>query len=723
MNTQTESLMLELRTVHKQDGKIQEYQAKFDNAWRQLRTLVFTTGDELVIVIELQKFYSKYKQYIIFLKEKEYVDYNDEGEEDEEDDEDNYENCLDMNTFISLLFFIATVRLLLDPWGRAAYTFVRTILRFQIDKRLTPGVNADIYANEFLNADDSMHLVEQSKFDAYYAKFLKRFKDEFHNAIANANPSSCSPSSGAGGAGGDTAVAAAPATSGVAPKLIGQGSYGCVYYPSFMCKSLEGSEYVAKVMTKEEGEKEQASMKTIRDIDSKGDYHWKLLDTCEVPRNLDLSGCKVRELTIHNAMMLIYPYGGGEFEQITRGTVKMSIAVLSAFENVFDAIVLFERKNFVHGDVKPPNVLFTKVSLPKGGSKVVLKLNDFGISFTYNDARAWRRGSRAYPYYPMYILILDAVKQKYINNDAIWNEKVREFAVNWCVNTARVGINSGVEDVVALLNKMREEFITTDNPERVKIVKWIFSRIDLFGAGVCLRLARQHLEGRIVEIKDEYDKFVRQLILCKLSPVEARRQCNDLMTLALKGSRDKPTDERALRGVDALTLTGVKGGKGVKGEPSFPARVLLPGGVRSRPSLSIRALNVSNALPDASTLRALSEDELGKMGFSREKSAQLLEHVRKYHQNRDMVAAQRVQRFIRRRKVKRQDAPASDGPSGGHGPGRYGPVGIGYGPVGGYGLGGYGIGAAGGAGGGYRSRWRKKSRSQGKRKRKHNSRR
>ena len=679
MKTRTEILMFEFPNIHKQDGNIQE-RREFGKAWQQLRTCVYTTDDKHVFVSKLKQFYRKYKKYNILLR-----------------DERDY--CLDMDVFVSLLLFFTIVRRLHRPGEKiAALKFMDTILRFQIANRLTPGVKAEIYIEEFLNCGNSNHVVKRSTFDAFYTEFVKSFKDEIHDAIAHANPSSCSPSSGAGGV-EDAAVEGAAGED--APKLIGQGAFGCVYYPSFMCKSLKGSEYVAKVMTKEEGAREQASMKMIGDIDSEGEFHWKLLDTCEVPRNLDLSGCKVTGLTIHNAVMLIYPFGGGEFKQITRGVVKMSIAMLSAFENVFDAIVLFESKNFVHGDVKPTNVLFTKVSLPKGGSKVVLKLNDFGLAFTHNpehaDAHSWRRGNHPYPYHPVYILILDAVKQKYINKNAIWNEKVLEFAMKWCDSTTRyVRLNMKVEDVVALLNKMREEFITTDNPERVKIVNWIFSRIDLFGVGTCLHLARKHLEGRIVEIKDEYDRFVQQLIDCKLSPKEARRQCNDLMTLALKGSRDKPTDERALkerlRGVNALTLVGGKGGKGVKGEPPIPAHVLLPGGVRSRPALSIRALNVSDALPNAPTLLTLSEDELKKMGFSREKSAQMLEHVRKHHQNRDMVATQRVQRLTQRRKVKRQDASASDGPSGG-----------------------YGIGAAGGAGGGDRSRWRKKSNSQGQR--------
>ena len=525
--------MFSVLNIYENDGVVQYIfggAKEFQEAWMALCSNIDKGTNLPAFVTEFQEFYIKYNKFRIL-----YFDNRaDYGFEDPK-------ICLDMDAFVSFLFYLAftqskfksSKKFILNP-------YITHIFQFQVAKQLTPGVTDYVYAEELGRISPNYRRVSQRAFDIVYG--ILKNSDIFRSAVVNMRRSSC----------GDGNFLF---TGRGSSKCIGRGRYGCVYYPAFVCHDIDSSKHVAKVMILINAIKEQFKMEKIRALDPEGMYHLKLIARCNVPRDFSLKGCKVDKLSADNATALIYPFGGGEFSRITRGRVKMDIEVLLAFKNVFDALVMFERNNFVHCDVKPANILFTR-------EPVVLKLNDFGSSFTYSNTRIWPRGRKVYSTYPMYVFVLIAIVDKYILTDTFnqWKERVSVFSKKWCALMEEyAGFSVNYEEVFDRLLNTRNIPVH----KHLKFAKIILSRIDLFGVGVCLHLAYTHLEGStIIGIQEEYDTFVMKLLACQLSPMEARVQYNDLVRLAL------------LRGPDRTGGTG--------GKPWNPVRVSLSSGFKVR---------------------------------------------------------------------------------------------------------------------------------------------
>ena len=214
------------------------------------------------------------------------------------------------------------------------------------------------------------------------------------------------------------------------PKLIGQGSYGCVYYPPLPCKNQAActSKYcktgVSKLIESGEAEKEMKENVEIRKIDPDGKYHWAVEGKCDLPDGFAIPDVeKCDPYTSYNHYVsIIMPYGGKALSEVVREGGHISTFLINSLENLFEALVLFKKKNFVHSDIKSANAVFT--GDPKGSTKdpIRLKFIDFGLSFSYKDGsdpfdkspmfdlNNMRGG---YPYWPPEISLWDYVYTTY----------------------------------------------------------------------------------------------------------------------------------------------------------------------------------------------------------------------------------------------------------------------------------------------------------------------
>lgn len=178
------------------------------------------------------------------------------------------------------------------------------------------------------------------------------------------------------------------------PKLIGKGAYGCVYYPPLPCKNPCTSKYcktgVSKLMVDFEAEDEMKAYEKIKEIDPKGKYHWAAEQICELPDGYEIpekEKCNAGNVVLYDGAQLasiIMPYGGKPLDAIFMNNVKVSTFIVNSFENLFEALVVFKKNNFVHGDIKSDNAMFVGDPRNSASDPVRLKFIDFGLSFTLN---------------------------------------------------------------------------------------------------------------------------------------------------------------------------------------------------------------------------------------------------------------------------------------------------------------------------------------------------
>ena len=328
-------------------------------------------------------------------------------------------------------------------------------------------------------------------------------------------------------------------------RLIGQGTYGCVYFPTFTCRgSTEGHPHaVSKVLEKRAANNEENDMKLITDIDPAGKYHWKLLSKCDVPDDIDLKGCNVtfyeqmvkKRLNRENSSMLIYPFGGrtfSDFVSYSDAPRKASIGVLEllAFTNIFKALVVFKKAKFMHNDIKPDNIVFT------GGTDkhdpVLLKFIDFGLSMSYEKKFVWTIGDFVYPFYPPQTFLFAHLRHlQSVNHDTI-----REFAQRWNISSRAFGPETMTQHVIDVLQTDVNVFNSLSMEGRASLVNMMLERHDVYGTGVTLRLALDSFDDSILKIPGfvhNFKEFIRNLTRLEVhkrySPMQALREYKNIL--------------------------------------------------------------------------------------------------------------------------------------------------------------------------------------------------
>ena len=193
------------------------------------------------------------------------------------------------------------------------------------------------------------------------------------------------------------------------PKVIGEGSYGCIHRPSLTCKNKKTSykKKVSKVLLKRYALKEMHQYLRIAKADKKSHFYLGKPVECKIlesKKNIDaIKGCDEGPNIMENMndySLLVMPDGGIDIEiYVTKIKHMHKTPELTnrlrpfwfEFLRMFEGCELFLKHGIINHDIKPQNILydeprkrmnFIDFGLMQSYKKVLLKLkhSDFWLA-------------------------------------------------------------------------------------------------------------------------------------------------------------------------------------------------------------------------------------------------------------------------------------------------------------------------------------------------------
>jgi len=161
------------------------------------------------------------------------------------------------------------------------------------------------------------------------------------------------------------------------PKVIGEGSYGCVHKPSLTCKNKPKLSYknkVSKVLLKSAAKDELKEYRNLKNADKKNDFYVGKPVSCEIeniPVNIDaIKKCTIGSDVINDLKqhkLIIMGDGGINIEDYVKKIKKWTPSVANRNESelflleslrLFTGLIKFKEHDLVHHDLKPQNIVY-----------------------------------------------------------------------------------------------------------------------------------------------------------------------------------------------------------------------------------------------------------------------------------------------------------------------------------------------------------------------------
>jgi len=166
-------------------------------------------------------------------------------------------------------------------------------------------------------------------------------------------------------------------------KLIGQGTYGCIFDPPLLCKKKQFTKGdIGKLTVESDLEREKFAYKVLQGIDEAKKY-FILPDASCSPRIIDnqvdndITKCKFLEKTDHTKLKQVaMEYGGKDLTKINIKS-KDSISFFILMRRMLEAGSLLLLHGFIHYDIHAGNILIDK----HNNSKLI----DWGQSFSKDE--------------------------------------------------------------------------------------------------------------------------------------------------------------------------------------------------------------------------------------------------------------------------------------------------------------------------------------------------
>jgi len=286
------------------------------------------------------------------------------------------------------------------------------------------------------------------------------------------------------------------------PRMLGAGSYGCVYYPPpgdcSTCKDLpHGSRQprvcshgVVKVMDENSANEEIELLRRVGRIDPRGHFHWRLLKVCPAPKSIDDwpvddAGRPCPNDLGPNPKLLYFPYGGRPFTDLVQGSDIFSLVDLLAMRRVFLGLRTFQKNGFVHADIKPANLVYVRSShSPSLSLPFYIKFIDFSLSFS---ATRPSLTYATYGFWPPETILLTSHRTSSASTLKSYAKKARikalEFATTKSPAALEAKMDSQMEDprFSGWLDQMKTWH---DSPSSLREI--VRTKFDIYGLGVTL---------------------------------------------------------------------------------------------------------------------------------------------------------------------------------------------------------------------------------------------
>lgn len=210
-------------------------------------------------------------------------------------------------------------------------------------------------------------------------------------------------------------------------RLLGQGSYGCVFSPGFQC-AVQGSsrdtllsrkeKTVSKIQVyNDEAKNEESIGMKLRDI-SNADIYFQVLEsvcpvTIEQIKDEDIEKCELQSLTTSNLVMLTLSFIQGEHPiQWLRKKNQPLVHLEKFIKNLCTSVTILADHSIVHNDLKNDNILV------KPSNKPILL--DFGLALdvslpTYH---------KSFFYAPQFEIF---APETHLMNELVTDDKINEI--------------------------------------------------------------------------------------------------------------------------------------------------------------------------------------------------------------------------------------------------------------------------------------------------------
>jgi serine/threonine protein kinase len=167
--------------------------------------------------------------------------------------------------------------------------------------------------------------------------------------------------------------------------VLGNGTYGCVYYPALLCKDKKLSqkhEKDAMKLMRTTNWTEIEISRTVSRIDPNGHYFLPLQgDSCEIDATENLvTSCPPYQNSLHKDQFKGYflPYGGLTLQSKFKGNEKVKVYQFWMWLSyLIGSLKILQSAEIVHFDIKSNNIVIASDGNPR--------LIDFGLSFYTND--------------------------------------------------------------------------------------------------------------------------------------------------------------------------------------------------------------------------------------------------------------------------------------------------------------------------------------------------
>jgi|UniRef100_A0A6C0DYA9 serine/threonine protein kinase len=169
-------------------------------------------------------------------------------------------------------------------------------------------------------------------------------------------------------------------------EVIGEGSFGCVHKPSLKCqdKKMSYKNKVSKLLLSKDAKKELREYAIISSVDKNRDFYLGAPTTCKLNATKDalraINKCKnltrkhfknnVTKAKLKNMSILVMNYGGVNLKSFAVSLEKLgrnpsNMNGVNAFwvesHRLFRGILTFQKYGILHHDIKPQNIVYSKV--------------------------------------------------------------------------------------------------------------------------------------------------------------------------------------------------------------------------------------------------------------------------------------------------------------------------------------------------------------------------